>query len=256
MALVYPPNPWLPRASAGVGLLVTEFQANLMDIYMYKKFVPPETQVRFLTVDGGPAVWLTGAPHAFAYAGPNGDWQFEDLRLAGNTLLWQRGSLTMRLESALDSAHGLARRRVPAPRSSLAPGMFAALQATGAARSGTITPASDGRWRRIDGGRDMAEMISGATLQGRGWAPGALLGRAKKTAARLLAQGWAPEAVLDALDAVRMQPLSHEADPLLGDLAAAVLAAMERDKAAAARSLLCPAGHADRLPNLGPRGHR
>jgi len=102
VALVYPPNPWLPRASAGVGLLLTEFQANLMDVFMYKKYVPPETQVRFLTIDGASAVWLTGAPHVFAYAGPNGEWRFEELRLAGNTLLWQRGPLTLRLESALD----------------------------------------------------------------------------------------------------------------------------------------------------------
>ncbi len=82
----------------------------------------------------------------------------------------------------------------------------------------------------------MADMISGAALQGRGWTHGALLGQAKKTGAVLLARGWTPEAALDALDAVRMQPLSHEADPLLGGLAVAVLAAMERDKIAAARS--------------------
>jgi tRNA-splicing ligase RtcB len=81
----------------------------------------------------------------------------------------------------------------------------------------------------------MADMISGKALQARGWAPGALLGLAKKTGARLLDQGWEQEAVLDALDAVRMQPLSHEADPDLGALSAAVLAEMEREKRAAAR---------------------
>lgn len=80
-----------------------------------------------------------------------------------------------------------------------------------------------------------SEMISGAALQARGWMPGPLLGLAKKTGARLLHLGWEYEAVLDALDAVRMQPLSHEADAELGSLAAAVLAALERDKKAAAR---------------------
>jgi len=82
----------------------------------------------------------------------------------------------------------------------------------------------------------MADMVSGAALQARGWTPGPLLGQAKKTGARLLQKGWETEAVLDALDAVRMQPLSHEADLDLGGLAAAVLAAMERDKKTAARS--------------------
>ncbi len=82
----------------------------------------------------------------------------------------------------------------------------------------------------------MADMVSGAALQARGWTPGPLLGQAKKTGGRLLQKGWETEAVLDALDAVRLQPLSHEADPDLGGLASAVLAAMERDKKAAARS--------------------
>jgi tRNA-splicing ligase RtcB len=81
----------------------------------------------------------------------------------------------------------------------------------------------------------MANMISGKALQARGWAPGSLLGLAKKAGARLLDQGWEQEAVLDALDAVRMQPLSHEADPDLGELASAVLAETARDKKAAAQ---------------------
>lgn len=82
----------------------------------------------------------------------------------------------------------------------------------------------------------MAGMISGAALQSRGWTPGPLLGLAKKTGSSLLAQGWEREAVLDALDAVRMQPLSHEADPDLGPLATAVLAQRERETKAAART--------------------
>ncbi len=82
----------------------------------------------------------------------------------------------------------------------------------------------------------MADSISGHALRAHGWTQGTLLGLAKKTGARLLARGWDHEAVLDTLDAVRMQPLSHEADPDLGALAAAVLAEMERDKRAAARS--------------------
>ncbi len=79
-------------------------------------------------------------------------------------------------------------------------------------------------------------MISGAALQARGWTTGPLLGQAKKTGAHLLDKGWEHEAVLDVLDAVRMQPFSHEADPDLGSLASAVLAVMEQEKRTAARS--------------------
>ncbi len=82
----------------------------------------------------------------------------------------------------------------------------------------------------------MTAVLSGAALQERGWSPGPLLGQAKKTGAALVEKGWERDAVLDALDAVRMQPLSHEADPDLGGLASAVLAEMEREKKAAARS--------------------
>jgi len=82
----------------------------------------------------------------------------------------------------------------------------------------------------------MTNVLSGAALQERGWSPGPLLGQAKKTGAALVEKGWEPDAGLDALDAVRMQPFSHEADPDLGGLASAVLAEMEREKKAAARS--------------------
>ena len=83
---------------------------------------------------------------------------------------------------------------------------------------------------------DVTDMISGTALQDRGWSAGPLLGHAKKTCATLLAKGWEHEAILDALDAVRMQPFSHEADPDLGNLATAVLAGMEQDKRVAVRS--------------------
>ncbi len=35
----------------------------------------------------------------------------------------------------------------------------------------------------------MADMVSGAALQARGWTPGPLLGQAKKTGGRLLQKG-------------------------------------------------------------------
>ncbi len=43
-----------------------------------------------------------GAPHTFSYFAPDGDYMQETIRLAGNTLLWQDGDLTLRLESSLD----------------------------------------------------------------------------------------------------------------------------------------------------------
>ena len=48
------------------------------------------------------AVWLGGEPHLFLYLGPTRDIEEEELRLAGNTLIWTVGPHTYRLESALD----------------------------------------------------------------------------------------------------------------------------------------------------------
>lgn len=47
-------------------------------------------------------LWIEGDPHSFSYTDPSGDMKSKLTRLAGNTLLWQQGNLTLRLESTLD----------------------------------------------------------------------------------------------------------------------------------------------------------
>jgi hypothetical protein len=76
---------------------------------LFTKEVGPSTHVQQLQIDGRPAVWITGAPHFFAYiGGKNGrDVQPINLYLAGNTLLWQRGDLTLRVEGKLTRAQAL-----------------------------------------------------------------------------------------------------------------------------------------------------
>jgi hypothetical protein len=60
-----------------------------------------------VTVDGERGVWITGKPHGFGFVDARGRAWFERLRLAGDTLLWQRGPLTLRLEGALSKAAAL-----------------------------------------------------------------------------------------------------------------------------------------------------
>ena len=56
-----------------------------------KKVLGGSTSVAALTVEGGPAFWISGAEHVFMFpAAPS--------RLAGNVLLWQARGLTLRLE--------------------------------------------------------------------------------------------------------------------------------------------------------------
>jgi hypothetical protein len=104
VALVYRAGPRLPRATTtGVGLLLTELQGSPM----LGKFLDVGTRVEPVSVHGAPGYWLTGKPHGFGYLGPNGQPYIESVRLAGNVLLWQHGTLLLRLESALPKAAAL-----------------------------------------------------------------------------------------------------------------------------------------------------
>src|SRR5437588_11944269 len=72
-------------------------------------------------------------------------------------------------------------------------------------------------------------MISGNALKARGWAEGRLLGLAKKAGAALLAADAErdKDRVLDLLETVRADPAHYQGHVVLGDLAAALVAAQE-----------------------------
>jgi hypothetical protein len=98
VSLVYRARTGLPRAAGtGVGLLITEFRAGL-DVMVLKKLVYIGTTVEAVHLPGAYGVWLSGAPHFFGYATDGGTVIIEPLRFAGNTLLWDRGAVTYRLE--------------------------------------------------------------------------------------------------------------------------------------------------------------
>jgi hypothetical protein len=84
---------------AGRPLLFSEFRGGGTAIYI-EKALGPGTALRRLTVDGGPGAWLAGEPHRFVYTDARGRIDEQTLRLASNTLLWERGGLVMRLEGA------------------------------------------------------------------------------------------------------------------------------------------------------------
>jgi hypothetical protein len=65
------------------------------------------TRVEELEIDGEPAFWLSGAPHEFAFITPHHEFRTERLRLAGNTLIWNRDGVLLRLEGADFKARAL-----------------------------------------------------------------------------------------------------------------------------------------------------
>lgn len=94
VTLLYYPSENFPATSRpGAGMLLTEFRGTEID-YIHKS-VGPGTSVEPVAVSGTSGYWLEGDPHVVVF-GETGE-----KRLAGNTLLWVRGELTLRLESAL-----------------------------------------------------------------------------------------------------------------------------------------------------------
>lgn len=108
IALVYYPRPDLPPANTtGIGLLLTAFQGTV-PTGIFGKGIPPGTRVEEVQVNGGPAYWIEGDPHTFFFLDSRGQVRTETTRLAGNVLLWEQGTLTLRLESALSRDQALA----------------------------------------------------------------------------------------------------------------------------------------------------
>jgi hypothetical protein len=109
VTLVYAPRNGLapPSGQTGVGLLVTEFR-GATEPMLIQKFVTAETTVTPVTVDGGSGFWLGGAPHQLAYVLPDGSIAPDTLRLAGPTLVFERGDVAVRIEGNLTEAQALA----------------------------------------------------------------------------------------------------------------------------------------------------
>ena len=104
---------YLQRFSFGeqVILVYPGFVLYEADSLVYMKMVNDGTIVRELTVQGRPALWLSGAEHLLQIHAPDGTLQLESERIVtGNVLAWEDGDVTYRLETSLslDEAVGIA----------------------------------------------------------------------------------------------------------------------------------------------------
>ena len=107
LSLAYRPRSGLPRArTTRLGLLVSEFRGDIHPDFV-GKLAGPGTRIERLTIDGRPAIWIEGAQHFFFYRDPDGTIVEDELRLAQNVLLLERGSLLVRLEGTLDRAQAV-----------------------------------------------------------------------------------------------------------------------------------------------------
>jgi hypothetical protein len=80
--------------------LLTEFRSDIEPGVLVKKLAGDATRIEVVRVGGAEGFWLSGARHVVVEPGL-------PPRYAGNTLLWQRGNVTLRLEGRLTEADAL-----------------------------------------------------------------------------------------------------------------------------------------------------
>ena len=99
IVLVYGPSDLLPLSSVtGVGALVSVIPAHIQEGY-FAKALGSDATVEPVVVGGAEAgYWIEGAPHQLLFES-GGQIDYDTLRLATNTLLWQRGDHIYRLEA-------------------------------------------------------------------------------------------------------------------------------------------------------------
>ena len=107
LTLVYEPGEGVPRSPyTGVGILVSEF-AGEPDPGFINKLVDGGTHVEEIEVGPYPALWLEGGPHTVLFKGAEGLVYEDRGRLAGNTLLIDRGDVLVRIEGQIDRARAI-----------------------------------------------------------------------------------------------------------------------------------------------------
>ena len=87
-------------------LVLTQFRARIDEEFV-QKVVGTGTSVERLTVAGGRAIWLSGEPHGFAFVDERGTFATDAFYLARNTLIWESGALTLRIEGELTRAQAV-----------------------------------------------------------------------------------------------------------------------------------------------------
>jgi hypothetical protein len=83
------------------GLVITQMLGSL-DRPLLEKVVAPDTTVTPVSVGGDDGYWIEGDPHLLLVFDRDGRDYVDDPRLAGNTLLFVRDGVTIRIESGLD----------------------------------------------------------------------------------------------------------------------------------------------------------
>jgi RNA polymerase sigma-70 factor (ECF subfamily) len=94
--LVYTPPPGLMPGVSGP-VLFAQLTGSLEPAVVGKE-LGPESRLTAVAVGGNRGFWLEGHPHLVVFRDATGNYREDTIRLAGNTLLWEREDVVLRLE--------------------------------------------------------------------------------------------------------------------------------------------------------------
>ena len=106
VSIVWGPGPALPASRhTDVGAVLTQFLGDAAPESL-KKIAGSATTVTPVLIDGSSGFFIEGAPHLLV-RDPSGRERTLSPRLAGNTLVWDAGAITYRLEAEVDLTRAL-----------------------------------------------------------------------------------------------------------------------------------------------------
>ena len=88
------------------GQVVTEVSGNIDSGY-FGKLVGPNGQAVEVGVGGDKGYWITGDVHVFFYTDSSGQYRTDIIRVAGDTLVFERKGVLVRIEGARNEADAL-----------------------------------------------------------------------------------------------------------------------------------------------------
>jgi hypothetical protein len=110
VSLIYGAGPGRPAAdSSGVAIRIDEFAGSLSPVY--EKY---GAEVEKAPIDGSLGIWVS-RPHTLVYVDRSGSYREEAARMSAQTLIWQVGTTTLRMEGDFtkQEAVGIARSSLP-----------------------------------------------------------------------------------------------------------------------------------------------
>ena len=115
VTLVYAARPGYPlQPGKTYGLVITQFRADIQ-AELFEKLITGGVRITQTSVHGLPAYWIAAGEHYFFYVDATGRVVQTTLRLAGDTLIWEEGGVTHRVEGApsLQAANAVAESLEP-----------------------------------------------------------------------------------------------------------------------------------------------